>query len=358
MKEGFVELNVPIVKDVPLFERLDLNGAVRYADYSSVGGAVTWKGGVNWEPVDGVRFRGTRSRDIRAPSIQELNAPSSILVNMAVNDPQRSGARFAVNQVSRGNPGLSEETANTLAIGVVVSPRFLPGFNASVDRFNIKIDNVIAPPTIQSVVNSCGVSCSSVIRNPDGTINSVIIQQQNLASLHTSGEDFEVSYATRLDKIGLNGLLTARLLATLTDKLELTIGSTVIDRVGDLNVTPSSSPPGTPKWSGSFALGYRSDVFSAALNERYVGSGSFDKTQTYLATQNTKVPSVFYTDVTLGYKLPVAKRAFELYLTVNNLFDQDPPITPNGSAASPRAANGAFYDLIGRYYSLGLRFSF
>lgn len=40
IKEAFVELNVPLARDVPFFNALDVNGAVRYADYSTAGGAI------------------------------------------------------------------------------------------------------------------------------------------------------------------------------------------------------------------------------------------------------------------------------------------------------------------------------
>lgn len=360
VKEGFAEVNVPLLKEVTGFQSLSFNGAVRYADYSTVGGVVTWKGGVNWEPLDGLRFRGTRSRDIRAPSINELYSPAVPVTGQPVNDPQNGGARFTVVQINQGNPNLKEETANTLSLGVVVRPRFLPGFTASVDYFDIEINDVIAPPTRDSVVDSCGLStCAAVIRNPDGTINSVNTRQQNLARLRTNGEDYEVGYVTRLNGLGLSGTLATRLLVTHTRHLQLTTGGLTVDRVGDLNVTPGANvPPGAAEWSGALSIDYRSERLHLFLQERYIGSGFLDKTQTYDARQDTRVPAVFYTDLTVGYTPKTLSGNMEFYFTVNNLFDKDPPITPNGSNTTPRAANGALYDFIGRNYTAGIRFKF
>jgi outer membrane receptor protein involved in Fe transport len=357
VKEAFSEVDVPLVKDVTAIHNLDLNAAVRYADYSSVGGVVTWKVGGNWEPVSGIRFRATRSRDIRAPSIQERFSPQVPVTGQPVNDPQNGGARFQVVLLNQGNPDLKQETADTTTFGTVLTPHFLPGFTLSVDHFNIRIKDVISAPTIQAVVDACGMSaCANVIRNPDGTINSVIAQQQNLAQLHTAGEDFELDYVHRLDS--LNGTLSARLLATHTNTLALTIGSVTIDRVGDLNVTPSSNPPGIPEWTGSFSLDYQGARLHLFGQERYIGSGFLDKTQVYAPGQDTHVPAVWYTDLTIGYKMPTISNSFEIYTTINNLFDQDPPITPNGALTTPRPANGALYDLVGRYFSVGVRMAF
>jgi hypothetical protein len=237
---------------------------------------------------------------------------------------------------------------------------FLHGLRASVDYFDIKIDDVIAPPTRDSVVNGCGLSaCADVIRNPDGTINSVVARQQNLAQLHTRGEDYEVGYVTRTDGIGLNGTFSTRLLLTHTRKLALTTGTLTVDRVGDLNVTPGANvPPGAAEWAGSLSLDYRSERLHLFLQQRYIGSGFLDKTQNYDPRQDTRIPRVFYTDFTIGYTPPTLGGKMELYATVNNLFDKDPPITPNGANTTPRAANGALYDFIGRAFTAGVRFNF
>lgn len=357
--EGFVEATAPLLRDAPGARRLDLNAAARYADYSSVGGVSTWKVGLNWEPIEGFRLRGTQSQDIRAPSIQERFAPLAPTIGQAANDPQKAGARFVVVQLNQGNPDLFEETAETSVLGAVFAPSFLPGFTASVDHFNIRIEDVIASPTIQSVVDACGLSaCSQVIRNPDGTINSVVVRQQNFAQLHTDGEDIEIAYSTALDRLNLPGELKFRLLATHTNRLNLTLGATTINRVGDLNVTPSSNPPGVAEWSGAFSVDYRTDHFHAFVQERYVGPGYLDKTLVYAPTQDTRVSDVFYTDVTLGYRPPALGSAVELYATVNNLFDEQPPLTPNGALTTPRPVNSSVYDVLGRYFTAGMRFSF
>src|ERR1051325_11644121 len=72
VKEGYAEVEVPLLKDMPFFHSLGANGAVRRTDYKISGAVTTWKLGGTWEPVEGLLLRMTRSRDIRAPSLSEL----------------------------------------------------------------------------------------------------------------------------------------------------------------------------------------------------------------------------------------------------------------------------------------------
>ena len=71
IKEAYGELNVPVLRDSAIGS-LELNGAVRYTHYSTSGGVTTWKAGGLFDPVEGVRFRATVSRDIRAPTLLSL----------------------------------------------------------------------------------------------------------------------------------------------------------------------------------------------------------------------------------------------------------------------------------------------
>jgi outer membrane receptor protein involved in Fe transport len=355
VKEAFVEVNAPLVQDTPLFNQLSLNGAVRYADYSTAGGKTTWKLGGVWQPIEDIRFRATLSRDIRAPNIAELYTVSNQINGSTASDPQKGGARPIFIQRQTGNRNLDAETANSLNLGVVFKPRFLPGLTASVDYFDIAIDNVISQPTVQQVVDNCGMNaCDLVQRQGDGTINVVITPFQNLARLKTNGEDYEIGYTTAL----AGGRLNLRALATHTRKLSLIVNGREVNRVGDLNVLQNTNPPAAVSWTGSFSASWRNDRFHIFAQERFIASGHLDSTVLYAAGFDTSVPAVWYTDLTVGYTLPTRGNKFEIYGTINNLFDQDPPITPNGASTTPRAANGGIYDFLGRYLTVGARIQF
>src|SRR5262249_56746409 len=69
------EIGIPILKDIPLVQNLDADLAGRYTDYSVSGSVQTWKIGLDWHVNESVRFRGTTSVDIRAPTLNDLFSP-------------------------------------------------------------------------------------------------------------------------------------------------------------------------------------------------------------------------------------------------------------------------------------------
>src|SRR5690606_3602805 len=109
VKEAFAEAVVPLAYDTPFLQALDVNGAIRLTDYSTSGSVVTWKIGANWEPLDGLRFRATRSRDIRAPNILELFS-SRVQTTAGVLDPVTNTSP-TLQAFSLGNPDLRPEEA-------------------------------------------------------------------------------------------------------------------------------------------------------------------------------------------------------------------------------------------------------
>ena len=71
VKEVFTEIDIPLLSDRTLIDQLDLNAAYRYADYTGSGGIDSWKVGLSWQIDEALRFRATRSRDVRAANLRE-----------------------------------------------------------------------------------------------------------------------------------------------------------------------------------------------------------------------------------------------------------------------------------------------
>src|SRR5262249_48001 len=109
VKEAALETNIPLLSDVPGAKKLEINAAARYTTYNTSGDYWTWKAGLNWRIVDDVSLRGTKSRDIRAPTLYDMFQPlTSTTINNAV---QRftTGQPVSVGSVSsfnQGNPNL------------------------------------------------------------------------------------------------------------------------------------------------------------------------------------------------------------------------------------------------------------
>src|SRR5207253_2602128 len=80
--EFALETDVPLIRDVPMIQSFNINAAGRYTDYSVSGSVQTWKVGFNWHVNDSLLFRGTTSIDIRAPTLDDLFRPATLVQNV------------------------------------------------------------------------------------------------------------------------------------------------------------------------------------------------------------------------------------------------------------------------------------
>jgi iron complex outermembrane recepter protein len=346
VKEGFIELEVPLLKDSPIARSLTINGAVRAIDYSTVGTLTAWKVGGSYEPFESLRFRATRSRDIRAANVSELfTGPVSIQGTVLYNN-----ASTAFIGRRSGNTQLQPERADTITAGAVFRPTFIPGFNLSADFYDIKLSGAIAQLTPQQTIDQCNSgftpACAQITNPGQLTLQ---IPTLNLSSIKTRGVDLEALYGFDLG----GGNVRLRTILTYLDKFETTLpGTAPIDRAGDIGTQ------GTPRWSGTFSINYVAQPFDLFVQERYIGSGKIDTTAAPGTFANNHVESVWYTDVTARFNIPGANGNAQFFATVNNLFDRDPPIVPTIPYGGYRSTNFALYDVIGRYFTAGFQAKF
>ncbi|HWJ69028.1 MAG TPA: TonB-dependent receptor [Sphingobium sp.] len=352
--ETFGEVLVPLAKDTAFAQSLDLNGAVRYTHYSLSGGVTTWKLGLNWQPVSDIRFRATRSRDIRAPNLSELYSTSSAGAGAVTETlPDGSLRTSTVVSLASGSTTLTPEKADTLTVGGVFTPSFAPGFQISVDYYNIAIHDAIGNLGIQNIVDQCqgGATalCANIERDTDGVIFRVNNAFLNIAEMKTSGLDIEASYRTQLG----SGTLGFRAIASHVFELSTyNPGADPVDRAGQVGTSG-----GVPSWNFNFDLNYRNGPLGVSINERIIGKGTYNSTyQAGRDIDNNSIPAIAYTDLTASYRFQVGAKDWELFGAVNNLLDQAPP----GASGSffvfgTIPTNTYLYDTIGRAYTLGLR---
>ncbi|BBB14534.1 TonB-dependent receptor (plasmid) [Sphingopyxis sp. FD7] len=361
--EGYVEASAPLLGGLSFVDTLELNGAVRQTHYTrSTPGqsetevdATTWKVGVVFAPIEEIRFRATRSRDIRAPNLTELFGPVT-LGRTTVLDPLNNGAQIQVNAFSGANPALAPEKADTWTAGVVLAPTwgFLNGFRLSVDYYDIDLQGAISTLGAQVVVDRCAAGqtelCQFVVRSGT-TLVSVSDVLQNVSAITNRGIDFEASYRTGM---GALGSLDLRLLAT--RYLELTIGG--VDRTGQTGFRPGTTT-GVPDWIVDGNVVWTMGDVSLSAHAKYIPEGIFDTTLVgpedagYAPTRansiNTnRVDSAFYLD--LGATVRVGTQA-ELFAVVNNVLDADPPL----AASAQGATNQVYFDPVGRSFKVGAR---
>lgn len=340
VKEGFAEAVVPLADGTPFLNALDLNGAIRYTDYSTSGSVVTWKVGANWEPINGVRFRATRSRDIRAPNILELFS-SRVQTTAGVLDPVTNTSPV-LQAFSLGNPNLRPEKADTTSAGVVIRPSFTPGLAFSVDYYRINVQDAISTLSLQDIVNRCvagNQDLCGLITRANGAITEIQNPYLNLQSLKTDGLDIELSYTRPVGR----GDATARFLINRVFSYAISDGVTEIDRVGDM-------VNAQPKWTGSAMFGYRVDRLNVVADIAYIGSGKYDVTFTNPTDINDNtIGSRLFVNAQVSYDFGNGDSRREVFLAVSNLFNERPP-------AIFVYSGGPNYDRIGRAFRAGVRF--
>lgn len=364
--EGFAEVDVPIAKGA------SLNGAIRLTDYSTSGAATTWKIGGEWAPLHWLRFRGTRSRDIRAPSVFELYGPQQTSFQ-SVLDP-KTGSQVLTSVILGGNPNLVPEKADTWTVGVVLQPDLGSAgrLRFSVDYYDIQLDGAVSTLGAQVIVDGCenGVTalCSEVTRDGGDAISLVRNYNLNLGSLITRGWDIEGLYTLPVGLWG--GNISLRGLATIVDDLITDSASGRVNRAG-MNGSPVSQPSGVPRYIINGSLSFNSDRVNAQVQVRHIAPGAYntslvgpgdDGYDPLLpnSISDNHIGAWTYVNVNASVALwhkpgSDGGQKVELFGAIHNLFNTDPPIDAPSSFGP---TNNVLYDVIGRTYRMGVRFRF
>ncbi|HKQ82853.1 MAG TPA: TonB-dependent receptor [Steroidobacteraceae bacterium] len=370
-KEVFVEASAPILHELPLIERLELNGAARYVDYSTFGGKSVWKAGMVYQITPDFRFRLTRSRDIRAPSLYNQFSGQQTVVETLL-DPL-TGVQGTTLQTGGGNPDLDPEKADTLTFGLGFQPSSIPGLRFSVDYYDVKIEDAINTVTGQSILTACHGSgytdplCSLVTRplpisdtsaaNFPTAINS--LTDINIGSLRTKGIDFEASYSTAPRFVP--GTINLRLFANYVDTFEIDNGPGAQEYAGFVGSgLIQKNRGGLPQWRATLSATYTNGAFSLFLQERFIDAmsqiGGNTPDDVY-SDDSAHISSVAYTDLSLEYEF--ASLETKAFVSVNNLFDKKPPLVADFQLPSIQFPSiGTVYDLVGQYITLGVRTRF
>ncbi len=377
--EGFFETAVPLASDMAWAKSLELNAALRLTDYSTSGLVETWKAGLTYTPIDDVRFRATRSRDIRAPNLNDLFNAGARVNNQVIDNT--TGLAVATEDITTGNRDLKPEVADSFGIGVVFQPTFAPGLNASVDYWEIDLHDAINTVGRQQVVDLCSqgnqVFCQAInngapLRPTTGSDrNTIRIQPFNLAQQLVRGVDIEAGYSLPLATLGLadDGRIGLRLLATrFLENFRNDTVSVPTDTAGE-----NYGAAGSPDWRWSAMLSYDNVSFGASLAARGVSSGVYSNAMIECSSDcpTSTIPNptinendlagAIYLDLALAYEwLAGANQdtSVELFFNVKNIANKDPVIAVGGPTGLPFdtvSTNTNNYDSHGRVFRLGVR---
>jgi iron complex outermembrane receptor protein len=380
VKEAFAEVGLPLLKDLPGVKSLDLNAAYRDTDYAYSGKVNTWKTGLSYEPMDGLRFRVTQSRDIRAPTLNELFFVGGLLPT-TINGFGANGANTQVN--GTGNPLLKPEKADTFTAGIVLQPTgALSGFTATVDYYNVTVKGAIArlatgqtQSQCQVIIQSGGTTCPGITFVPGTTAFATLSNQsQNLNKLRVSGVDLELGY--RFATLGvIPGALKLSVLANRAFHDQQTLSTGLFELAGSSQGVPSWAGVGTIAWDvARFGAqvqfrgftGVRFDTSTlypastaAATPQTYTALGVVDPSDAgYLNTNANSINIAHFGGVTymdLAAHWDVSENV-QLFGNLNNALDRDMPTF--AAIAVTTGNRNINYDVLGRAYKIGVRVRF
>ena len=358
------EASVPVLRDLPFAQSIDLTLAGRYTNYRTSGVVWAWKAGADYRLNDQIRFRGNISRDIRAPTLTDLYGPFQASVS-GFRDQHTNFASNITNQSNPSNPDLVPETSRTYTLGFVLTPSFIPNLTFAVDWYKIEIKNAISSlsgssDAVQTVCQASAPAYDSPYcrfyvrplpwsnRTPANYPTAVRAERLNAAEQTISGWDIELAYRFDLENIvpSLPGTVSFRTLASLqpVQKNQL---------ISFVPASYATQPGGRVTTFVTYTVG---DWTFSAQN-RWLSS--WDKSSTALPQfygDKPRVEAWHSTDLTINRRLEVAGMDTDLYLNVSNLFDKLPPLW-GGLAQSPGFSYPVpgGYPILGREFTVGFR---
>ena len=400
--EGYTEARLPIVKDGVFAKALDFETGYRYSNYTVGYSTNTYKFGLEWEPINDFRLRGSYNRAVRAPNIQELYQPQHVGLDTGLDGcayqtytqaqcaltdrkpipyPAPASPAGQFNGSIGGNTGLQPEKATTRIFGLVFTPTFLPNFSATFDWVDIRITNLINSYGTTLVEKNCVASgsatsawCELIHRDAGGTLWASP-DAYTIDPLINEGEEENKSYDIAMNykiDMGKLGDVRTRMVGTYLALLRFTPGSLGGVPSSTYNCAGMFGPdcqPATPKWRHVFTADWDTPIqgFGVGMSWRYFGETINSRTSTQVppdyipgyTASDSHLSSISYFDVHTSYVWN--KATFRL--GVNNVFDKDPPLFDNqhtggNSIYAESNSNPGTYDMLGRYIFLNVTVDF
>ncbi len=407
VSEIFIEGRLPLVEGKTGVKTLSVEAGYRYSDYSTGFTTDTYKAGLDWAPVDMLRFRASYQHAVRAPNVGELFSTASVALDGSAdpcagilgnlnamgqpdttddptatlaecqltgmtagqygNVPQNPAGQY--NGFLGGNPNLKPESSDTISYGLVFRPD-VGDLSVALDYFDIKVEDTIsstAGGNADTFINNCiatGLAefCDKVHRDALGSLwlnatDAYIVDTSlNLGTLKTTGVDLQASYTLNLGehRLGFN-LVGTKLFELSNAPLPAFPSYDCKGFYGNTCGVPA------PSWRHSLRTNWRTpwNGLDIAATWRYYGDSRSER-----LSQNPQlngavnangianaVPAMSYVDLTAS--MTFAEK-FTVRVGANNLLDKSPPIIPSGGVTDCPAGscNGntwsQVYDALGR----------
>lgn len=382
VSEVFIETSIPLLRNVPGAQELTLEVAARFADYSTLGSATTWKTNIFYQPYDDLSIRATISEAVRAPNITELFGPplgttfrpndpcdAAQIAAIATEDPNLAAQTQAncetyfagigidptdgsgnynfadplsasFGGIAGGNPDLDVETASTETLGFIYQPEFLEGLSITWDYWEIEIEDAIQAVSAQDIVNSCFIGpnlnqefCQFLSRNDDpnslqaGGFNFIRQTLINFAKLETAGFDFSIGYDFNIEEHRFN----AKLQGTRVHKIDQFTNPT------DLTViNPELKEVNRPELAGNIFFTWSWENLVVGTQSQFMDEQLLrfvEIEQQFLYGDSVMQDEFWIHDLSASYAID---EELEIYGGIKNFTDEKPFITDYSFPASPR----------------------
>jgi outer membrane receptor protein involved in Fe transport len=398
--ELYTEALVPII-DGSSGHYLGLELGVRWSDYKSAGAVWTYKAGLEWQPIDSLRFRTMFQHAVRAPNLEELFTTQTTYLQFtnfddpcsASLDPVGSGnaekciaqgipadqigvfealENYPTNVTVGGNPELKPESSDTLTIGVVLNPPAIPGLTIAVDYFDLEVTDTIGG--ISAVIicfdplNTTHVFCDNITRDDSLNIAELFEPTSNRGLLAATGIDTQIQYVADLpsslslfddySRIKVNAIWTH----TFSNKSQENSVTEVYDCAGYFGIPCVMDTNGgtIPVNRVTSSFNYISGALDIHLTWRWI-EGTRNAAPFYSALFGVPdpdlaiptVPTYNYFDLGFGYQFSDSILG---RFGINNLFDKQPP--QMADAVWSNNTDTRMYDVFGRTFYLSVNMEF
>lgn len=346
--EWFGEVNVPIWESASGAQRVGGSAAVRQSDYSNLNKELdSWKVGLEFQVMEDLRLRFTRSGDIREATFSERFDTQSTGLNL--NDPF-TNTTYATTQTSGGNPDLRPEKASTNVFGFVYQPSWVPGLSMSADWYDVQIRDSIGQLGPQRIVDECFAGNTTLcgqLRQDGAQIGRIFNVFLNVAQARVKGVDVELTYNMEPNFFdNQTESFSIRALGGYTqERSDTPFGASTPTHLEGYRGNPDINALVT----GSYGIG----PWNVQLVQRYTDSVILNRVWTEgVHVDHNTISSGNYTNGRVRYTQDLNNGGtWSVSLNVTNLFDRGPPIIA-GQAVD------ANYEIYGRQYYVGFNANF
>jgi len=362
----FVEGIVPLARDV------EAQIAARYDHYSDFGATTNPKVALRWQPVRTLLLRASWGTGFRAPTLYDLFTPltQSAVFGASLQDPLRCPVtglpsdcpgRFgdAFPSAAGGNRSLGPERSEQTNAGIAWEP--IRGLSLDVDYWKINERDVIG--TLNAAVVFADFdrySQTNIVRRPvdpnfpalPGPIEMVLLNEQNLGDLRTSGVDVGARWSTTLPRIGaLSVGFDGSYVLKWDEQLDGIHDTSTLGR----KIAGINGP--VPRWKHHASLDWERFPFGATIGETFQTGyldANVDRAGAPLPVPPRHVGAYDIWDIEARYS---ASFQMAIALGIKNLLDRAPPFS-NQPFTRQVGYDPTYADPLGRTYYVRLSYAF